>query len=382
MINVERLTEKDYDEVLQVLNRSFTTPTHIADFEKHLPIMWSREHDYMQKHFGVREDGKLIAVIGVYALPVNIAGHELVFSTVGNVGTLQEARGKGCMKAMMDAAMQELERIGADASRLGGLRSRYNRFGYDHAGATYHFELTRRNVDENPAAEVYTFREIAQDDHEGVSFARSCQQRSGIYALRQTHLDFYMSMRAWEHKPYLAMNAKGEPVGYVCAAADGKAIAEQGAKEGVSAVDVLASWLLHADVPQVRFQLSPTDEAVQAAFSICEEWNVEPASMFKIIHWDRVTEALLDLACLKRKLPEGTATVAVKGWGTLEMTVKDQKASVRRTDAPAEITLDHRSATQFLFGPIIPSALACIPQDSLLNAWLPLPLSLNGQDRV
>ena len=109
MINVERLTEKDYDEVLQVLNRSFTTPTHIADFEKHLPIMWSREHDYMQKHFGVREDGKLIAVIGVYALPVNIAGHELVFSTVGNVGTLQEARGKGCMKAMMDAAMQELE---------------------------------------------------------------------------------------------------------------------------------------------------------------------------------------------------------------------------------------------------------------------------------
>ena len=77
MANVERLTEKDYAEVLEVMNTSFTTPTHVADFEKHLPIMWTREHDYMSRHFGVRENGKLIAVVGVYPLPVNIAGHEL-----------------------------------------------------------------------------------------------------------------------------------------------------------------------------------------------------------------------------------------------------------------------------------------------------------------
>ena len=103
MTRVERLTVNDYEEVLDVMNRAFTTPTHVADFEKHLPIMWTKEHDYMSRHFGIREEGKLVAVVGVYPLPVNIAGHELMSSTMGNIGTLQDCRGKGYMKALLAA---------------------------------------------------------------------------------------------------------------------------------------------------------------------------------------------------------------------------------------------------------------------------------------
>ena len=380
MYQVERLTVGDYEEVLDVMNRSFTTPTHVADFEKHLPIMWAREHDYMARHFGIREDGKLIAVVGVYPLPVNIAGHELLFSTMGNIGTLQEARGKGCMKLLLAAAMEELERIGADASRLGGLRSRYNRYGYDHAGVTYHFTLTRRNVDENPPAKKLTLRLIEQDDTEAVAFARSCQQRGGVYALRKTHLDFYLSMRAWEHQPYLAVDENGEPAGYVCLSPDGKAAAEAGSREGVSVLDVIAAALLHNDVPSVRFQLSPADqEQVQDAFRVCEGWNLQPASMFKIMNWDRVTQALFDLACSMRPMPDGTATIGIRDWGNLKITVKDQKAAVERTEEPAELTVDHRTATQMLFGPLQP---VIYPAGSVLASWLPLPLGWNGQDRV
>ena len=334
----------------------------------------------MSRHFGVRENGKLIAVVGVYPLPVNIAGHELMFSTVGNIGTLQEARGKGCMKALMDAAMQELEHIGADASRLGGLRSRYNRFGYDHSGVTYHFTLTRRNAQENPLKERFTFRPIGQEDEQAVAFARSCQQQNGVYALRRTHLDFYMSMRAWEHLPYLALNAAGEPVGYVCASPDFRAIAEMGAKPGVSVTDVAASFVLDKDVPSVKFQLSPWDsQAVAAAFDVCESWSLLPASMFKIIHWDRVTAALFDLACTLRPMADGEAKLGIEGWGTLSIAVKDQKAQVVRTEEAADFVLDHRTATQMLFGPLQPAAF---PAGSALAAWLPLPLGWNGQDRV
>ena len=379
MIQVERLCQKDYAEVLEVMNTSFTTPTHVADFEKHLPIMWSGEHDYMSRHFGVRENGKLIAVVGVYPLPVKIAGHELLFSTVGNIGTLQQARGKGCMKALMDAAMKELDRLDADASRLGGLRSRYNRFGYDHAGSTYFFTLTRRNVQENPGRR-FTFRLIEQGDEQAVAFARSCQQRGGVYALRQTHLDFYMSMRAWEHQPYLALDENNEPVGYACVSPDGKALAELGAKEGVSVVDLAASLLEINDVPFVKFQLSLADQqSVKEAFAVCENWSVQPASMFKIRHWDRVVAALFDLACSMKPMADGAATLAIEGWGTLKMTVKNQKATVEKTDDPADLTLDHRTATQVFFGPLQP---VIFPAGSVLSAWLPLPLGWNGQDRV
>lgn len=381
MFKVERLNENDYAEVLYVLNASFDTVDPGADFEKKLPIMWTREHDYMSKHFGVREDGKIVALLGVYPLPVRVGGQELLFATVGNVATLPEARGKGYMKMLMDEALKEVGRLGIDCARLGGLRSRYNRFGFDHAGVSYTFHLTKRNVAENPPKQAFTFRLIGRDDTEGIAHARSFQQRSGMYALRKTHTDFYMSTRAWEHQPYLALNAEGKPVGYLAVSADNTKVAEQGVAEGVSVVDMLGAWLNETGVNDVSFKLPPYDaEYVRDAFRCCESWNMGAPSMFWVIHWDRVVEALMNLSLSVKALPEGTASVGIEGWGTLEMTVKDGKAYARHTDAPAQLTLPHRTATQMLFGPLNPGCMAQLP--ALLSAWLPLPLSWNGQDRV
>ena len=383
MLCAERLTMADRDEALFVLNRSFSTDTHTADFERNLPIMWSGEHDYMARHFGIREDGRLIALLGVYPLPVKIAGQDLLFSTVGNVATLQAARGKGCMKVLMDAAMQELQVIGADASRLDGLRSRYNRFGYDHAGSTIHFTLTRRNAQENPPARQYRFVPILQEDEGAVRFARSCQQRGQIHALRATHLDFYMSMRAWQHVPYLALDEGGGPAGYLCVSPDSKSVAEAGAAKGCDLMDILRAFLLERDLPALAFTLPPWDtSSVCAAFGVCENWSIRPASMFKIIHWDLVAGALLDLNASMRPLPDGTARIGITGFGTLELTVRAGRAHASRSSAPAELTLDPRAATQLLFGPLPPAALAQLSASPLLSAWLPLPLSWNGQDRV
>lgn len=383
MLCAERLTMADRDEALSVLNRSFSHDTHVADFERNLPIMWTGEHDYMARHFGLREDGRLIALLGVYPLPVKIAGQDLLFSTVGNVATLQESRGKGCMKLLMDAAMQELADIGADASRLDGIRSRYNRFGYDHAGAAIHFTLNRRNAQENPPARRYHFVPIAKDDHQAVRFARSCHQRGQMYTLRETHLDFYMTLRAWQNVPCLALDESGAPIGYLSASPDSKNVAEAGAAQGVDLMDILRSFLLERDLPALSFMLPPWDAAsVRAAFEVCESWFIRPASMFKIIHWDLVAGALLDLNASMRPLPDGTARIGITGYGTLELTVRAGRAHASRSSAPADLTLDSRAATQLLFGPLPPAALAQLSASPLLSAWLPLPLSWNGQDRV
>jgi len=382
-MTLQQLTLSDRDELLSLLNRSFSNPAHTADFERNLPIMWTGEHDYPSRHIGIREGGKLIALLGVYPLPVNIAGHELLFSTVGNVATLQEARGKGCMKLLMDAAMEELSAIGADASRLDGLRSRYNRFGYDHAGQTLHFTLTLRNAKETPPPPACVFRPIAQDDAKAIAFARACQQRGGMYALRPTQLDFFMTLRAWQHTPFLALDAAGQPVGYLSASPDGKSIAEAGAAPGVNVIDLLRAFLLTRDLPSLTFTLPPWDtQAVRAAFEVCESWHIRPASMFKIVNWDRVAGALLDLQLSLRPMPDGHASIGIQGFGTLDITVDNGKGCVRKTDRQPDITLDSRAATQLLFGPVSPASLLRLPQESPLAAWLPLPLSWNGQDRV
>jgi len=381
MYTVERLNQNDYEEVLQVLNASFDTVDPGADFEKKLPIMWTREHDYMKKHFGVREDGKIMALLGVYPLPVKIGDQELLFATVGNVATLPQARGKGYMKMLMEEALKEVDRLGIDCARLGGLRSRYNRFGFDHAGTRYDFTLTKRNAEENPPKQAFSFRLIDREDTEGIAFARSCQQKKGIHTLRKTHTDFYMSTRAWEHQPYLAMDEKGEPVGYLAASVNKREVAEQGVAEGVSTVDMLSAWLQETGENALTFHLAPYEaQAVHDAFNRCEKWSLEAPSMFWVIHWEKVVEALMNLNLQVRPLMEGAVRLGIEGFGTLEIAVKNQKATAKRTDEQPEITLPHRTATQMMFGPLNPGCMAQLP--ALLASWLPLPLSWNGQDRV
>ncbi len=39
--------------------------------------MCVRDDEHMQKHFGIFQDGKLVAAKGVYPLPIDIAGDRL-----------------------------------------------------------------------------------------------------------------------------------------------------------------------------------------------------------------------------------------------------------------------------------------------------------------
>lgn len=95
-MEVRKLTAEDYDQLLYVLNRSFgTLYGREMDFVRELPKMWVRDDEHMSKHTGVFEDGTLCAVVGVYPLPVRIAGEELTFATTGNVATLPEHPGLG-----------------------------------------------------------------------------------------------------------------------------------------------------------------------------------------------------------------------------------------------------------------------------------------------
>lgn len=378
MAELMRMTPADRDEVLYVMNTSFG-----QDFEHNLPIMWNDDDLYMPRHFGVREDGKLVAIIGVYPLPVRIAGRDLLFSTMGNVGTLPEYRGKGYMKQMLAASIEELARLDVDAARLGGQRQRYNRFGFDHGGINAGFNLTRKNISAKfgEIERTLEFRPLERADHEGIAFARMLHRRQGIYTIRETDDDFWLTLRAWDCFPYLVYES-GTPVAYLSGNTDGTSVVEQGAVSTEIYSRMLREWLISHDAPRTSVRLSPWETAEIAELSsYCEGWNVYDTSMFRISHWDKVTEALLALALTFRDLPDGTARVGIEGFGTLEMSVSGGSAHCEMNDSAPEITLDRLAAVRMLFGPL-PSYTFPLPRNSILHSWLPLPLAWNGQDRV
>ncbi|MBE6670297.1 MAG: GNAT family N-acetyltransferase [Ruminococcaceae bacterium] len=145
-MEITRLKKENYDELIALLNEVFSNHNkRESDFEKDLPKMCVRDDEHMQKHFGIFADGRLVAAIGVYPLRIDIAGERLLFSTVGNVATHPDYEGRGYMNALLEHAMSELDSIGADASRLGGLRHRYNRFGYEMCGSRYSVSFNGQN---------------------------------------------------------------------------------------------------------------------------------------------------------------------------------------------------------------------------------------------
>ena len=145
-MNIQRLKKENYDELINLFNTVFSRKNkRNTDFEKELPKMCVKDEEHMQKHIGVFEDGKLCAALGIYPLPTFIGDEALMFSTVGNVATHPDYEGRGYMNNLMLVAMDGLKDINADASRLGGNRQRYNRFGYEYGGAIYKFLFSEYN---------------------------------------------------------------------------------------------------------------------------------------------------------------------------------------------------------------------------------------------
>ena len=385
---VENLQKEDQDEILHVLNRSFSHgPTryedaHIADFGANLPAMWFGDPSRETCHLGIRENGKIQALLGVYPILTKIAGEEVLFCTIGNVATLPEARGKGLMKELMKAAITKAENLGIVAARLGGLRSRYNRWGFEHAGSIIHARFTQRNAAENVDFPELHLKELREEDRLGLSFARACHERKGFYCPRQPDIDFYYILKAWQCKPWLVYDEKEQPVGYLSVSPEGFTITDWGVDLGISPCQLSSAYLKeHPEIKEVTFEVQPTDlDGCEDVLKYAECWWEDSPSMFRIFQWDCLLSPLMKLASETRGLPDGCLKLEIKEWGTLEMKVESGVPTVHKVHSKPEMTISGLEATACLLGNSPKKIL--LPYSRPENAWFPLPLTWNGQDRV
>ncbi len=385
-MEIVKLNANDYNEWLSVLNTVFSKrDKKDVDFREELPKMCVRDDYHMGMHIAVKEKGKICALLGVYPLKTRIGDKELMFSTVGNVATLPEYEGRGYMKVLMNEAMKELERIGADASRLGGVRQRYNRYGYEACGTDYTFKIdsytTKYCFDER---ETVLFRKISLSDKKELAFINEIQKNKAMYVHRSSDDSFFgdfSSLCAWKNKPYIATDENGNMVGYVSSSEDRKTIAEIAGKDLTTLKNIIYNW--QKDVgEEIAFNISAADiESIKYFSEVAEEMSVSSPCHFKIINFDKVADALIKLkASYTHGLPEGERVIGIKDWGNLLICHKNGEAYCEKTDKEAFITLDRLKASRLLFGPFqVNTVTEC---DDFLASVLPLPLSWSTLDRV
>ena len=383
-MEIKRLTKENYDELINLLNFTFGTKNkRETSFEAELPKMCRRTDEAMGKHFGAFEDGKLVAALGIYPLPAKILGEDFLFSTVGNVATHPDFEGRGYMKSLMAVAMEELKRIGADASRLGGARQRYNRYGYEMAGVGYTVTVNDHNVKyAMPNDPGFTFRQIERADIEAWSYVNALHAMGKIYCVRSEEDDFYnvfASATAWRAVPYLVLKGE-ERIGYLALGKDGSTVAELYTEREDDFSTVICA-LQKFTGKAVSITLPEYEKAKLARLAkFASGVSTGPVCHFKVINFEKLTSALMKLKAAYTNMPVGEFVLGIEDYGNLCLYSDGKTVGARLTEKCAKVTLDKLTATRFLFGHIPASFIADVPD--FVSAWLPLPLFWNLQDRV
>lgn len=384
MYQIETLHAGDMAELLLLLNTAFSGDPNSHRFEAILPKMWFDDEEHMEKHYVIRENGKMVSTVGIYPFTVTIAQEPFVFATVGNMGTAQEARGKGYLNALYTNANAVLETLGVDVARLGGKRSRYARFGYEPCGCMYRFTIARHNAMEffkKQALPVLTLQEIKPDDTAALSQVRRLYAKNGIAAHRGDDRDLYLTLISAQCVPYAAYDGE-EMVGYFTAQ-DGH-IYEAAANHPISLANMLCRFAAdHEKGASVRI---PPDrvEDLRIMASFCEGMAQEIPSHYKIINWAKVTNALLQLkAQTIAPLIDGELILDIEGYSNIQIRVIGGKGECQKTDQPADLTLSACEASRFLFGVLPPYIAAAVPAEkaAFVAANFPLPLYTHTLDK-
>lgn len=393
IMQIRKLTAQDYDELLEMLNIAFSRHgTRDVDFLNELPKMWVRDDEHMGHHIGVFEDGKLVSTVGIYPLPVKIGDADFLFVTTGNVATLPEYEGRGYFTLLFTKAMEELDKMGADAARLTGARQRYARYGFEAAGTSYKISFNKNNRIKyyGDAGADISFRQIHPEDTDDLAFCRALSQKSNIYVERSAeagYRDMYLALCSKHAAPYLALR-KGKPIGYLAAKADnqligrsenGRHILELRTTAEEDYAPVVCAWQRHVGT-EITLGIAPhMPGPLQALCAGAESVSVVSPSRFKIINFAGIADALMKLKARSAMAP-GEAVLGIEGYGNLRLYVTESGAGCEITDMQAELTLDRLAATRLLFGPLPTESVTA--RNPLLSQWLPLPLSWDTLDYV
>ncbi len=386
-MEIRHLTPADHTDLIHLLNRSFgITYGRIMDFNKEQPKIEYNDEENMHKHIGAYIDGRLACVVGIYPMRGHVGGEEITFATTGNVATLPEFEGQGAFSKTFERAMEIGEETGIDVARLGGKRQRYNRYGFDKGGFSYECTFTKKNrqrvFPEFDPKEI-TFTRIEKDDTAALKFAHDLNEQRDFYLERGIENGYdgtYRTLTAKVCLPFLAKNSAGENIGYISASTNGERIWEIRATSTENYINMIPAWNYFASC-DVRFNITPllTEEA-RFFTRVCEDVKVSSTTFFKIINWEKVTRAYLNLKAKYETLPDGELKIAITDYGTLNISIREGKPSCICTDDMGDITLDKLGATRLLFGHLPTDAVCPLPY--FAKCWFPLPMTWDSLDAL
>lgn len=359
-MEVLRITKDNYRETIKLMNKVCNTDM--------FAIMPKLNNDsYAGKHLAVKEDGKLVAALGVYPLPSTVAGHKIILGTMGNVVTDPDYRGRGYMSALLDATEKDLKEASVDAVRLNGKADRYRRYGYEACATMVDYLF------DNFTDTSYELMKITADKTEIIKKCMALHKKDNYVVNRDTAEDFYNTVCAWESNPYAVLD-NGKFIGYLSLNGAYTKLNEiymadnDNLLKAISAAAKLSKNELTVSMPLFRY---PETDILKANAKTVTYFS---PSQFYIRNFKNMIEAFLDLKLTYTDIKDQSFVIDITDDKKYKVGVKNGKAFCIETDSEADITLDRIAATSYLF--------KTATGEEKKNEILPLPLTWMMLDRV
>ena len=297
-------TKADYDRINAVKARCFNLSP--IDMENSGACYELTRAGFRPENAIVCEkNGDLIACMHIISRAMHTPGAIVPVGAVAGVATLPEARGQGCMSAMLDLATITMRERGQVLSALWGDSCRYRRFGWEMAGYHYIFTLSARTI-----AAVRPAETLAPIGPEHLAQVAAMHRANAVFVERSEN--DYAQLNRWRGAAgWITRNA-------YCITAHGQIIEFGGDTDSVIALIARLfkefGWGFY-DV----FVPSQMEKMVDKLYALSHIWHLEPLGMLKVIDLDGLLKcygrtpdsavrALPPLELVRTLFPFGTKT--------------------------------------------------------------------------
>ena len=369
-----RFTEEIREEALDVLAEAFAKNGIKKDFGEMYPRVFAKGARQLSDHFAAVPEGKdphgnICGCISNCEMTYHVGQEVLKISSSGNVAVKATARGTGLMTVMFDAVDKSLHEDGFDLSYLHGARTRYNYFGYELCGVEYLFVFNMADLSKHYVNhDKFQFIDL-RERTDLLDEAIAINNAQKVHVARRADELINVFLARWR-----------QPVGVL---RDGKlwgtfAFGEGGIKylslRGYSDfAEMVYEFMLTKGLTTVQYDAPDYNkELLKNCMKNCSSFTIGNPANFKIIHFERVVKAFLQLKVDNEKLCDGEITLDSDLFGKYRIAVKDAVASVEKFEGEAKYCLKGYEVYDFLFN-FTPNSYG--EYDAAVQAWLPLPIN-------
>ncbi|MDR0884134.1 MAG: GNAT family N-acetyltransferase [Oscillospiraceae bacterium] len=376
---------KERRALLSFLDTVFTR-VHLRPvqyFLRLLPKLYKKEYDPCAHNLVIHDGKHFRAAVGLYMLDLVCGEETLRVGGIGNVAVGKKFRGMGYMKELMALAQETAAQRGADLMVLGGLRQRYNYFGYERAGAVHVYSVTATNMRHvlgGGDAEGFSVHHVRPEDTALLDNIHALRKKAPVHVVT-ARAALYDTLVSWLATPYALLN-NGRFAGYCLVHKLSGRVEELrlvDESQFASAVSALRQHYWRVKY----FHVSPQETAANAFFeTLCENVKPESPEAYLVLRWRHTLEVLLRQQHTQTSLVPGEVVIEIAGHiatENLRIAVTESGVSVTETDDTPSVTLPHLAATRAFFAPVSTERAALPPT---AQAWLPLPLFLPNADMV